>query len=154
LCTFSEVSVNEHPMVNGKVKFVSGDMDHLDSPDLDHWIQKQNKYSSAEAIASFSAPELSVKPSLLGNSLERRMWFKHHFYSVPARYKLLFLYFFVYRGLWRGGLVGYHCARLWTEVYRWKELKILEIKITGHMPKQKLHGPGQPDPRVDTITRK
>jgi len=152
LCTFSDVSVNEHPIVNGTVKFVSGDMDHLDSPDLDHWIQKQNKYSSAEAVASYLEPELSVKPNLLGNSLQRRMWFKHHFYKIPARYKFLFLYFFVYRGLWRAGRVGYHSARLWTEVYRWKELKTLEIKISGQVPKQTLNGPGQPDPRVDSIT--
>ncbi|MEC7860782.1 MAG: glycosyltransferase family 2 protein [Pseudomonadota bacterium] len=147
-CEFSDVSVNEHPMVDGDVKLINGVMEHLDSPNLHHWIQKQNEYSSSEAVASYSKPELSVKPRLLGSSLERRMWLKHHFYKIPGRYQLLFLYFLIYRGLWKAGKVGYHSAQLWTDVYRWKELKTLEMKISGQMSKEIIHGPGKPDSRV------
>lgn len=151
LCSFTEVSVNEHPLIDGKIKFISGDMEHLDSPNLHHWIEKQNQYSSTEAVSSYLGDKLAEKPRLFGNALQRRMWIKKYFYYVPGRYKILFWYFFVYRGLWRAGKMGFHSAHLWTEVYRWKELKELEMKITGHQVKIQKLGPGRPNPRASTI---
>lgn len=148
-CVFSDVAVNEHPIVEGHVRFVIGDMEHMDSPDLDHWIEKQNRYSSAEAVTLYKGQNLAAKPELFGSALQRRMWLKWHFYRVPGRHIILFLYFWIYRGLWRSGKVGYYSARLWTDVFRWKELKMLEMKITGRILGQKVYGPGQPDPRVE-----
>ena len=49
-CRFSDVLVNEHPIVDGPVRRISGYLDHHDSPDLHHWVDKQNKYSTAEAL--------------------------------------------------------------------------------------------------------
>ena len=151
LCSFSEVSVNEHPLIDGTTKFISGDMEHLDSPNLHHWIEKQNQYSSAEAVSSYLGDKLAEKPRLLGNALQRRMWMKKYFYYIPGRYKILFCYFFLYRGLWRAGKMGFHSAHLWTEVYRWKELKVLEMRIIGHQAEMQMQGPGQPDLRINTI---
>jgi hypothetical protein len=47
---------------------------HLDSPDLEHWLDKQNKYTTAEAIADYNYDALADKPRLLGTVLQRRMW--------------------------------------------------------------------------------
>lgn len=147
-CKFSNVSVNEHPIIDGDVIFINGIMEHLDSPNLHHWIQKQNSYSSSEAIASYLKPELSTKPKFFGNSLQRRMWIKNNFYKIPGRYLILFVYFLLFRGLWKAGKVGYHSAKLWTDVYRWKELKTFEMNITGKTPKEVVYGSGKPDSRV------
>ena len=47
--------------------------------------------------------------------------------------------------------MGFHSAHLWTEVYRWKELKVLEMRIIGHKAEMQMQGPGQPDLRINTI---
>ena len=40
---FSDVSVNEYPLVSGPVMAVNGQLEHHDSPDLEHWVEKQNR---------------------------------------------------------------------------------------------------------------
>ena len=76
-CTFSDVTVNEHPLVAGRIGTVRGDLEHLDSPDLEHWRHKQDRYSTAEALAAFRKAPLSAAPNLFGNALQRRMWLKN-----------------------------------------------------------------------------
>jgi len=49
-CRFSDVIVNEHPLVDGSVGKLKGLMEHLDSPDLHHWWDKQNRYTTMRAI--------------------------------------------------------------------------------------------------------
>ena len=55
-CTFSDVTVNEHPLVTGRIGTVRGDLEHLDSPDLQHWRHKQDRSSTAEAWPLFARP--------------------------------------------------------------------------------------------------
>ena len=50
-CRFSDVIVNEHPIVEGTVTELTAEMEHHDSPNLHHWFDKQNKYITAEALA-------------------------------------------------------------------------------------------------------
>lgn len=147
-CTFTDVAVNEHPVFHGKVGFAAGDMEHLDSPDLEHWFDKQNRYSTAEAIAGFRNSPLAATPSFIGTPLQRRMWLKKNFYKIPFRYCILFLYFWLWRGLWRAGRIGYHSARLWTDVFRWKDLKMMEMRATKRVPIKRETGVGGPDARV------
>lgn len=145
---FSDVTVNEHPVVNGKIVRVGGLVHHHDSPDLDHWLAKQNAYTTAEAIRVAQGQDLAVAPRLLGSSLERRMWLKRHFMQVPGRYAIIFLYHLLWLGAWRAGQVGWMWARLRTEVYRIWEYKLAEIRLTGRLPLKRPKGPGAPDPRV------
>ena len=42
-CRFTDVAVNEHPLVDGTIVKAQGYMEHHDSPDLDHWLVKQNR---------------------------------------------------------------------------------------------------------------
>jgi len=147
-CRFTDVHVNEYPKVEGAVRRVAGELVHLDSPDLEHWLNKQNKYTTAEAIAAYNLEELADKPRLFGTALQRRMWLKKHFVRFPFRYIALFLYHYLVLGAWRAGWVGYAWSRLRADVYRLVEYKLHEIRLTGQLPTKRPAGPGGPDPRV------
>ena len=147
-CRFTEVQVNEHPVVDGRVRHVAGELEHHDSPDLEHWLDKQNKYTTAEAVSTFQGQKLADEPRLFGTALQRRMWIKKHFMKVPFRYLAMFLYHYLVLGAWRAGWVGYAWSRLRCDVYRFWEYKLREIRITGRLPLKRPAGPGQPDPRV------
>lgn len=147
-CRFTDVAVNEHPIVEGNVVAVAGDLEHHDSPDLEHWVDKQNRYTTAEAVASFRGGRLADEPRLFGAPLQRRMWVKAHFMKLPGRYIALFMYHYLILGAWRAGWVGYAWSRLRADVYRLWEYKLREIRITGRLPLKRPSGPGQPDPRV------
>jgi hypothetical protein len=148
LCRFTDVAVNEHPIVEGPITHVAGDMQHHDSPDLDHWLEKQNRYTTAEAIIAYSKSPLADTPRLLGSALQQRMWLKKNFYRVPFRYSLLFLYLWLWKGTWRTGWVGYAWARLRSDVMRLREYKRKEMEITGRLPAKRFYGAGRPDVRV------
>jgi glycosyltransferase involved in cell wall biosynthesis len=147
-CRFTEVKVNEHPIVSGRVKFVSGDLEHHDSPDLEHWFEKQNKYTTAEAIIRYRGLALADRPRLFGNSLQRRMWLKARFCRLPGRYLLLFLYHFLVQGAFRAGIIGWVWSRLRVDVMRMIEYKTLEMQVTGQTPSGRVYGMGEPDLRV------
>lgn len=147
-CRFTDIAVNEHPIVDGSIMHVVGEMKHHDSPDLDHWLEKQNRYTTAEAIIVYNKSSLADTPRLLGSALQRRMWLKKNFYRVPFRYFLLFLYHWLWQGAWRAGWVGCAWARLRSDVMRLVEYKRREIDLTGRLPVKRFYGAGQPDPRV------
>ena len=147
-CRFSNVLVNEHPIVEGTVKYVVGDLEHHDSPNLDHWLEKQNRYTTSEAIAAYQKKPLSDKEILFGTSIQRRMWLKKNYYKFPFRYFLLFLYHFLYQGAYRAGREGYIWSRLRTDVMRLVDYKYTEMKITNKIPTKYVYGSGEQDKRV------
>ncbi len=147
-CQFTSVTVNEHPLVNGCLKHAKGILEHHDSPDLDHWLVKQNRYTTAEAISQFEGRALALPPRFFGTTLERRMWLKRYFWKVPGRYLILFMYHLLFVGAWRAGRVGWAWARLRTEVYRIWEYKRLEMDRLGKVPVKIVSHLGTPDPRV------
>ena len=148
MCRFTDVSVNEHPLVEGRLAHAVGNLEHHDSPDLDHWATKQNRYTTAEAASQFEGRALAVPPRLFGNALERRMWLKRNFWKMPGRYAILFLYHLLFIGAWRAGKVGWLWARLRTEVYRLWEYKRFEMDRLGRVPVKIPAHPGKPDMRV------
>lgn len=145
---FTSVDANEHAIVQGVLSELLNEIEHRDSPDLDHWLNKQNKYTTAEAISSYAGWNLADKPRLFGTAMQRRMWMKRHFMKVPLRYLAIFLYHYIVVGAWRAGWVGYAWSRLRSDVYRLWEYKLREIRLTGRVPVKRASGPGQPDPRV------
>ena len=149
---FSSVKVNEHAQVRGTIGKLVHDIDHRDSPDLHHWVAKQNRYSTVEALAKHSQASLSDEARLLGSSLQRRMWIKKYFMKIPFRYVLIFLYHYIWLGACRSGWVGYAWSRLRSDVYRLWEFKYREIQITGRIPRIGDRKMGQPDPRVTQYT--
>ncbi|WP_295443129.1 glycosyltransferase family 2 protein [uncultured Thiodictyon sp.] len=147
-CRFTDVAVNEHPVVAGAISQVHGEIEHHDSPDMDHWLEKQNRYTTAEAIIAYQKSALADHPRLLGTPLQRRMWLKQRFWGLPFRYALFFLYNWLWLGAWRTGWVGYAWARLRGDVMRLIEYKRREIELTGCLPTRRVYGAGQPDARV------
>jgi len=147
-CHFTDVAVNEYPLVDGPSCRVSGYLEHHDSPDLDHWMTKQNRYTTAEAISQFEGKALALPPRFFGSALERRMWCKRNFWKVPGRYLILFLYHFFVLRAWQAGQVGWIWARLRTEVYRLWEYKRFEMKLLGSVPVKIPAQAGEADSRV------
>jgi glycosyltransferase involved in cell wall biosynthesis len=146
---FSDVAANEHAHVAGTEGALQADIEHHDSPDLTHWLAKQNRYSQAEAAARFRGDALAAAPRLAGGgALSRRMWLKRHFWSVPGRYALLYLHHLFVQGAWRAGSAGRAWAHLRTEVFRMQEYKYREMCRLGRVPAPIPTQPGAPDPRV------
>lgn len=150
-CRFSDVAVNEHPIVEGVIRSVRGDLEHLDSPDLDHWIEKQNRYSTAEAVSFFTHQKLSAEPKLFGSVMQRRMWLKRFLRRRSFGHWFVFLYIYFWRGNWRAGRVGHAAASLAAINWRIMWYKLQEMQLTGRTPAKRIYGPGSPDPRVAQV---
>lgn len=134
-CRFTDVAVNEYPIVDGRVCFIQGLMEHLDSRDLHQWVEKQNKYTTAEALRRLRGDPMAVSPKLFGSRLERRMWIKKLFFRLPFRYGMMFCHLYFGKRLFLLGRTGFECAllRMWSR--RLIEQKMLEAQTTGRMPK-------------------
>ena len=150
-CRFTDVAVNEHPIVSGRIVQIKGELEHHDSPDLDHWLEKQNRYTTAEALAFFQSSKLAIEPRLFGTPFQRRIWLKKNFRRIPLRYTLFFLHQLLFIGAWRAGEVGIAWARLRTEVMRMIELKLREMQRAGGLPQKRHYGAGEPDSRVPQV---
>jgi hypothetical protein len=147
-CRFSDVMVNEHPIINGRVGRLREIIEHYDSTDLTHWWDKQNRYTTMEAIMMVKKDEFAIKPNILGDFLQRRMFMKKYFYSLPFRFQLLWLYLMIVESVWRDGDVGRAWAHLRVEVMRMIEFKYKEMKRTGKIPQIPIAPHGDYDPRV------
>ena len=124
---FTDVLVNETPIIKGNVFKLSGKLLHMDSPNLDHWYAKQNLYTSSEALAKFQNKDLPFKPMLFGNNDNRKMWIKKNFSNIPFRFILLFLYYYLLKGLFTAGKEGFIWSHLRSEVMRMREYKFFEL---------------------------
>jgi glycosyltransferase involved in cell wall biosynthesis len=143
---FRDVAVNEHPAVQGRIERVSGDLEHHDSPDLHHWFDKQNRYSTVEALARYRGEGLPVTPRISGSPLERRMWLKRCFRKLPLRSLLVFAHAYLWKGAWRAGRVGFIWATLRVHVYRMDTLKLYEMRRSGRELKLPPAPRGAPHP--------
>lgn len=120
-CRFSSDLVNEYPIVNGKCKFIKGKLLHYDSPNLDHWLTKQNHYANLQAKA------------ILDNKFEKKATNRKHlfrkiFYKIPFKYFILYLFHLIfYRAIFLGK-TGLIWARLRVFVYQLMEYKLIELK--------------------------
>ena len=130
-CRFSDVEVNEHPIVSGREFLVDGDLEHRDSPNLHHWFEKQNRYTTVEAAMAVRGDKLSIQPNLFGTALARRMWLKNIYKHIPFRHLLMFLYCYLWLGAWRAGRVGFIWARLRSAVFIMIDHKSEEMRILG-----------------------
>ena len=147
-CVFSDVLVNEHPIIDGKTGFIHGDLDHLDSPTLHHWVEKQNIYTTLESTNKLDGNKLSASPKLTGNTLERRMWLKNIYNKIPLRHLIYFLYCYLYMGAIKSGRAGFIWSKLRVQVFKMREYKSLEMTWTGNSYKKRKKRKLKPDCRV------
>jgi hypothetical protein len=150
-CTFTDVAVNEHPQVAGRTAEATGDLEHHDSPSLEHWVEKQNRYTTAEARIAYEGAALAAEPRLCGTRLQRRMWFKRNLFRMPCGGFLFFLFNWLWLGAWRAGWVGFAWSRLRCDVMRMIEYKRREMEILGSVQPARQYGPGAPDSRVPQL---
>ena len=144
---FTDRAVNEYPIVSGSLTRTEGELHHLDSPDLEHWLDKQNRYTTAEALALHRGAH-GVAPRLFGDPLERRAWMKTWYPKLPGRYLLTFLWHYLALGAWRAGRGGFAWARWRTFVYRLTHEKLRDLERGGPPRRRPPEEPGRPDPRV------
>ena len=145
---FSDVIVNEHLIVDGETGRLRHFIEHHDSADLHHWWDKQNRYSTMEAIMKVRGDALSVPPNIFGSSLERRMYLKKIFFSVPFHIHLQWLVEYFVRGAILDGRLGLTWIHLRIELSKMLKLKIKEMRMTGRIPKLPATACGDYDPRI------
>lgn len=147
-CRFTDVSVNEHPIVDGRIGSVAGSLIHVDSPTLHAWVDKQNRYTTEEAYRGVVRAPLGVRPSLRDGRLSRRMWVKRHYLHLPFRFTLIRLYSLLIEGAWRSGRTGIQWSHLRAEVHRLIWLKEAEMRRSGSPYQVPPRIQGAPDPRA------
>jgi glycosyltransferase involved in cell wall biosynthesis len=148
-CRFSDVIVNEQPVVEGENGQLQALMEHIDSPDLHHWYEKQNRYTTMEAIMQARGDRMAAAPRLFGNEMERRLFFKKIFRVIPFRYAMAWVYHAVIKGAILDGRVGLAWTRLRIEnYYRAIDYKVREMRTTGVIPPIPKAAHGDWDPRV------
>ena len=146
-CRFTDRAVNETTVVSGPVVHTVGELHHLDSPDLEHWLDKQNRYTTAEAAVLHRGAQ-AVEPRPFGDRLERREWVKAWYPRLPGRYVLTFLWHYLAQGAWRAGRGGLAWARWRTFVYRLAHEKLRALQRGGSYGRRPAAPAGRPDPRV------
>lgn len=140
---------NEQIIVDGVCGRLDGILEHKDTLTLHQWYEKQNLYSTLEAIATLRGEgEFAIQPRLLGNKRARRAWIKKWFFRLPFRYVLAWFYNVVFTGAWKDGRDGLGWAHLRAEVYRMWEYKVREMRRTGRIPELPKARHGDFDARV------
>ncbi len=146
-CRFSDLLVNEHPIVEGMEGRLNAVLEHYDSPDLDHWLRKQNRYTTIQAIEAHQGNRYALEPRLFGKRLERRMFFKWLYFQLPASHWWMWCYLMFVQGAVLDGYVGRSWAWLRASLSRWHDFKMFEMRSTGRIP-------SLPDPEVGEYDRR
>jgi glycosyltransferase involved in cell wall biosynthesis len=130
---YEDREVHEHMLVDGPTRKVKGHMEHFDRRGLESYMDKHNTYSSLEALeivqheSNGGASKLHAR--LLGNSLQRRRWFKYHIYpKLPAKPLFRFLYMYVLRRGFMDGLTGLRFCLFISAYELLISLKIAELE--------------------------
>lgn len=148
---FTLSKANEHLIYQGKATAMKRGLLHLDSPNIHHWINKQNHYSSRELEGTLAALKTELNPTLFGSYSQRLAWLKLKFYSMPFRYTLLLTYYLIFKGLIFYGKIGINWVRMRIYVYRVIELKHLEQRVNSYYQPKVAYDIGKPDSRAQQL---
>ncbi len=144
-CTFTDVEVNELPIIDGKIIKIKEEIQHLDSPNIHHWNEKQNRYTSSEANRLYDLNKSKNNNSTL------RFYFIKLFIFIPFRYQLLFLYFYFFKMSFLSGRAGWLWSKLRTNVYNMIEIKYRYLLKGSKLSQKIILGPGLPDQRCEQL---
>ena len=123
LCKFSNLKMNEFPIISGDVKNYNYSILHHDSHDIEHWINKHNKYSSLEAKNI-----LDINTHKIKSNEYKKLLFKKIFFKMPFKYIFLYVYFLVFKRMILVGKVGFIWSKLRVEYFRSIEYKVYQLK--------------------------
>jgi len=126
-----ERSINLRYVIAGPEGRLLGNLHHFSfNKGLDAWLDKHNRYSSAEAhelLASLTR-KFQFKALFHLDPVARRSALKELSFRLPARPTLRFLYMYFFRRGFLDGLPGYHYCRLLSAYEHMISLKALELR--------------------------
>jgi glycosyltransferase involved in cell wall biosynthesis len=126
---------DQHFVVNGKLKKLKSDVIDIVADSIDKFISKHIKWAYLEAKEQMIKREKDIKPSLFGNPIQKRRFFREIYNKFPLfiRPFLYFIYrYFLRFGFLDGieGLIFHFLHALW---YRFiVDVKIYELKKYGN----------------------
>lgn len=147
-CRATNVACNEHFVADGKVLKLEGILEHKDTLNLHQWYEKQNLWTTMEAVQRVKPPSEDELPKLLGSALQRKAFLRMVLRKLPGRKFVKFLYYFLKFGAWRDGHVGFVWAALRVWVSEVVELKADEMRNHGVPVKLPEGRHGTYDPRI------
>ena len=130
-CDVSEVACNEHFLVKGRIAHLDGILEHKDTLTMHEWYEKQNLWTTREAIQRVKPPSDDEKAKIFGSALQRKAFVRECFLRTPLRSIAMTLYYFLKFGAWRDGVLGWTWARLRVWVWDVTLLKEREMRQYG-----------------------
>ena len=147
-CRATNVACNEHFVANGKILKLDGILEHKDTLNLHQWYEKQNLWTTMEAVQRVKPPSEDEKPKMLGTAVQRKAFLRMVLKKLPGRNCVRFLYYYLWFGAWRDGRAGIVWASLRVWVTNVVDLKAEEMRKFG-VPKILPEGRhGTYDPRI------
>lgn len=131
---YEERSVHEHMIAHGPVGFLKAALEHNDRKPFARWIEKQNHFSSLEAIEAGAVRRNRPGRQTMRGSLWRRgpararalkEWAYRH---LPYRPLLRFLWMYIIRGGFLDGAAGFRYCFLLAGYELWVTLKMEEAE--------------------------
>lgn len=101
------------------------------SKGLTDWLEKHNRYSTLEARQIFlrDHAEPGKQPSIFGDAIERRRYFKAKIYpKIPGKYFWRFLYMYVWKRGFLDGYAGLYYCLLGSAYELFTVLKTQELE--------------------------
>lgn len=147
-CRVTQVACNEHFGVPGKIGRLNGILEHKDTLNFHQWYEKQNLWTTREAIQRVRPPSEDERPKLFGTKEQRRAFLRAILRIMPGRNCIRFLYYYFWFGAWRDGKAGIVWASLRVWVTKVVDLKAEEMRKFG-VPRILPEGRhGTYDPRI------
>ncbi len=130
---YEEREVHEHMVVDGRVGYLKGEMEHNDRRGMEFYIAKHNHYSTLEAGELFriaqGAAEGTMAFSFFGGPVERRRWIKHKIWPrLPAKWLARFGYMYFLRLGILDGVIGFHFCVFLASYEHQITLKLIELR--------------------------
>lgn len=144
----TQVACNEHFIPNGRIIELNGVLEHKDTLNMYDWYEKQNLWTTLEAVQRVKPPSEDEMPRLFGTGLQRKAWLRTVLKRLPGRNAIRFFYYLLKFGAWRDGRAGVVWASLRTWVEDVIELKASEMRKYGVPSKLPEGRHGSYDPRI------
>ena len=127
----TQASCNEHMVADGRVLNLNGVLEHKDTLNLHQWYEKQNLWTTLEAIGRIKDDLKDEKRTPFGTKLQRKMFFKRLFNRMPGGNVIMFWYYLLKFGAWRDGYAGWRWAELRIWAHRVVNMKEKEFRTIG-----------------------
>jgi len=129
---YEDREVHEHMIVDGRVGYLRGLMEHYDRRGLAYFIAKHNEYSTLEAREIFRIQQDQASGTMdsgfWSGPVARRRWIKRHIWPrVPARSFVRWFYMYILRLGILDGWVGIHFCFLIAVYEHQITLKLAEL---------------------------